>query len=183
MCIKKCDEWKTAFRCRYGLYEFMVMPFGLTNAPATFQDMMNHILKDLIDESVVVYIDDVLIYAQTEEKHDLLVKEVLKRLADNDLVISPEMCTWSSEKVEFLGYVITPDGMEMAEEKIEAIKEWQARKSLRDVRSFLEFANFYGCFTKNFSKISRPLTESTKGERKDWRWRSEMQESFDALKE
>jgi hypothetical protein len=107
--VKKGDEWKTGFRCRYGLYEFMVMPFGLTNAPATCQDIMNHILKDLLDEGVVVYIDDVLIYAKTEEKHDLLVKEVLKRLVENDLVIFPEKCKWSSERVEFLGYVITPD--------------------------------------------------------------------------
>jgi hypothetical protein len=181
--IKKGDEWKTAFRCRYGLYKFMVMLFGLTNAPARFQDMMNHILKDLLDEGVVVYNDDVLIYAQTEEKHDLLVKEVLKILADNDLVISSEKCTWTSEKVEFLGYVITPDGMEMAKEKIEAIKEWQAPQSLRDKQSFFGFANFYLRFIKNFSKICRPLTESTKGERMDWHWTSEMQESFEALKE
>jgi hypothetical protein len=76
--VKKGDEWKTAFRCRYGLYKFIVMPFGLTNAPATFQDMMNHILKNLLDEGVVVYIDDVLIYAKMEETHDLLVKEVIK---------------------------------------------------------------------------------------------------------
>jgi hypothetical protein len=93
--VKKGDEWKTAFRYRYGLYEFMVIPFGLINAPATFQDMMNHILKDLLDEGVVVYIDDVLIYAKTVKKHDLLVKEVLKILAENDLVISLEKYIWS----------------------------------------------------------------------------------------
>jgi hypothetical protein len=96
----------------------MVMPFGLTNAPATLQDMMNHFLKDLVDEGVVVYIDDIVIYTKMEEKQDLLVKEVLKRLAENDLVITPEKCIWSSERVEFLGYVITPDGTEMGEDKI-----------------------------------------------------------------
>jgi hypothetical protein len=156
--VKNGDEWKTAFRCRYGLYEFMVMPFGLTNAPATFQDMIHHILKDLLDEGVVVYIDNVLIYAKKEEKHDLLVKEVLKRLAENDLVISLEKCIWSSERVDFLGYVITPDSMEMPEDKIEAIKEWQAPKSLRDVQSFLGFANFYRRFIKDFSRVFQPLT-------------------------
>jgi hypothetical protein len=143
------------------------MPFGLTNAPATFQVMINHILKDLLDEGRVVYLDDILIYTQTEDKHDLLVKEVLKRLAVNDLVISLEKWTWSSEKVEFLSYVITPDRMDMAEEQIEGIKEWQAPKSVRDRQSFLGFANFYRSFIKNFSKIRRPLTESTKGERQD----------------
>jgi hypothetical protein len=88
--IKAGDEWKTAFRCRYGLYEFLVMPFGLTNALATFQDMMNHIFRDMLDQGVIAYIDDILIYAETEEEHDELVKEVLKRLEENGLVISPE---------------------------------------------------------------------------------------------
>jgi hypothetical protein len=86
-------------------------------------------LKDVLDEGVIVYIVDVLIYAKTEEKHDLLVKKVLKRLAENELVISPEKCTWSTEKVEFLGYILTPDGMEMLQDKIVAIKEWQLPKS------------------------------------------------------
>jgi hypothetical protein len=101
--MKNGDESKTSFRCRYGLDKFMEMPFGLTNAPPTFQDMMNHILKHLLDEGVIVYIDDFLIYAKIEEKHDLLVKDVLKRLGKNDEVISPEKCIWSSERVIFLG--------------------------------------------------------------------------------
>jgi hypothetical protein len=101
----------------------MVIPFSLTNAPATLLDMINHILKDLLDEGVIVYIDNVLIYAKTEEKHDLLVKEVLKGLAENDLVISPKKCIWSSARVECLGYVISPDGKKIAEDKIEAMKE------------------------------------------------------------
>jgi hypothetical protein len=94
ICIKEGDGWKTAFRCRYGLYKFLVMPFGLTNAPASFRDMMNHILEDLLDKGVIVYIDDILIYAKNEEIHDELVKEVLERLAKNDLVISLEKCVW-----------------------------------------------------------------------------------------
>jgi hypothetical protein len=90
------DEWKTALRCLDGFYELIVMPFDLTNARATHQDMMNHILKDLLDEGVVVYIDDVLIYVKMEKKLDLVVKEVLKRLAENELVISLGKCRWSS---------------------------------------------------------------------------------------
>jgi hypothetical protein len=100
---------------------------------ATFQDMMNHILKDLLDEGVIVYIDDVLIVTKTEEKHNLLVKEVLKGLAEDDVLISPDKFIWSLERVEFLGYIITPDGMDMAEDKIEAFEEWQVPNSLRDV--------------------------------------------------
>jgi hypothetical protein len=113
--VKNGDEWKTSFQCRYGLYNSIVMPFGLNNVLAVFQHM-NHILKVLHNEGVIVYINDVLIYTQTEEKHDLSFNKVLKRLAQNDLVISVEKCTWSSEQVEFLGYVLTPNRIEMADE-------------------------------------------------------------------
>jgi hypothetical protein len=116
--IKDGDEWKTAFRCRYGLYEFLVMPFGLTNAPATFQDMINHIFRDMLDQGVIAYIDDILIYAETEEQHDELVKEVLKRLEENGLVTSPEKCIWGRNRMEFLGYIISEDGIEMAKDKV-----------------------------------------------------------------
>jgi hypothetical protein len=159
------------------------MPFGLTNAPATFQDMMNHILKDLLDKRVVVYIDDILIYAKNKEIHDELVKEVLERLAKNDLVISPEKCDWGEKEVEFLGYILTPQGKRMAEDKTKAIQEWQIPKSLRDVQSFLGFANFYRRFILGFSKICRPLTESTKGDKTDWEWTPDMEKPFVDLKE
>jgi hypothetical protein len=89
-------------------------------------------------------------------------------VVDNDLVVSPELCTCSSEKVECFGYVITADGIEMAEEKINVIKEWKVLKLLRDIQSFLRLANIYPHFIKNFSKICRPPTDSTKGERTDW---------------
>jgi hypothetical protein len=104
------------------------MPFGLTNAPTTFQDMMNHILHDLLDRGVVVYIFDILIYAKIQEEHDSLVEEVLRRPAENDLLISPEKYVWSQEKVEF-----TPRGMNVAEDKVQAIQEWRKLQSLRDI--------------------------------------------------
>jgi len=90
--IREGDEWKTAFRTRYGLYEFQVMPFGLTNAPSTFQDMMNHVLSDLLDVGVIAYMDDILVYAGTQSEHDRLVKDVLRRLQDKGLAVSPEKC-------------------------------------------------------------------------------------------
>jgi len=92
--IRKGEEWKTALRTRYGLYEFQVMPFGLTNAPSTFQDMMNHVLSDLLDVGVLAYMDDILVYANTKEKHDHIVKEVLKHLQENRLAVTPEKCVW-----------------------------------------------------------------------------------------
>ena len=123
--MRKGDEWKTAFRTRYGLFKFQVMPFGLTNAPSTFQDMMNHVLSDLLDVGVLVYIDDILVYAKTEKEHDQLVKEVLGRLQENGLAVSPEKCVWKAQEVEFLGYVIGRNGIKMAKEKVQAVLEWK----------------------------------------------------------
>jgi DNA-directed RNA polymerase subunit L len=119
------------------------MPFGLTNAPATFQDMMNHIFRDMLDQGVIVYIDDILIYAETEEKHDEFVKEVLKRLEEHSLVISLEKCVWARNKVEFLGYTISEDRIEMAKDNIETVLMWEPLKSLKETQAFLGFANFY----------------------------------------
>jgi len=101
--IRKGDKWKTAFRTRYGLFEFQVMPFGLTNTPSTFQDMMNHIFSDILDVGTLAYMDDILVYVDTEEKHDETVREVLKRLQNNGLAVSPEKCVWKAQEVEFLG--------------------------------------------------------------------------------
>ena len=130
--IKEGDEWKMAFRTRYRLFKFQVMPFGLTNAPSTFQDMMNHILSDLLDIGVLAYMGDILIYAKTEEKHDRLVKEVLERLQTHGLAVSPEKCVWKTQEVEFLGYVIGRNGIAMLQEKVEAILSWEEPKSLSE---------------------------------------------------
>jgi len=95
--IREGDEWKTAFRTRYGLFEFQVMPFGLTNAPSTFQDMKTHIISDMLEVEKLAYMDDILVYADTEEKHDETVREVLKRLQNNGLAVSPEKCVWKAQ--------------------------------------------------------------------------------------
>jgi len=126
------------------------MPLGLTNAPETLQDMMNHIIRDMIDLGLLAYIDDLLIYAKTEEEHDTIVK-VLQRLRANRLAISPEKCAWKLKEVEFLGYVIGREGIKMAEEKVKAVLEWKSPASLVETQSFLRFANFYRRFIKDFS--------------------------------
>jgi len=182
--MREGDEWKTAFRTRYGLFEFQVTPFGLTNAPFTFQDMMNHVLSSLLDVGVLVYKDDILINAKTKKEHDQLVKEVLKRLQENGLVVSLEKCVWKAQEVEFLGYVIGRDGIKMAREKVEAVLEWKTPDSLTEVQSFLGFANFYWCFIQNYSRIARPLAEPTKKEGKGkWAWDQEAQAAFEELKQ
>jgi len=181
--IKEGDEWKTAFRTRYGLFEFQVMPFGLTNAPSTFQDMMNHVLSDMLDVGVLAYMDDILVYADTEEGHDRTVKEVLKRLQNNGLAISPEKCVWKTTEVEFLGYVIGRDGIRMSDDKLQAVLHWKTPESLTEVQSFLGFANFYRRFILNYSWVARPLTELTKKEQgKEWAWNQEAEAAFRELK-
>jgi hypothetical protein len=179
--IKKGDEWKTAFRTRYGHYEYLVMPFGLANAPATFQNMMNEILRDLIDQGVVVYIDDILIYSETEEEYKRLVNDVLKRLHDNGLALAPEKCEWHVSKVEFLGYVISAEGVSMAQDKVEDILNWETPKTVKDIQSFMGFANFYRRFIRNFSMLTKYLTDLTK-KGKRWEWTQRANNCFEELK-
>jgi len=179
--IREGDEWKTAFQTRYGLYEFQVMPFGLTNAPSTFQDMMNHVLSNVLDVGIIAYMDDILMYAQTEEEHDRLVKEVLGRLQQNGLAVSPDKCVCKAKEVEFLGYMIGRNGIRMSTGKVEAVLGWKTPGSLTEVQSFLGFANFYRRFIKDYSRIARPLTELTKKTEK-WAWGKEAETAFNDLK-
>jgi len=181
--VKEGDEWKTAFRTRYGLFEFQVMPFGLTNTPSTFQDMMNHVFSDMLDVGVIAYMDDILVYADTEEEHDRTVKEVLKRLQTNGLAISPEKCVWKAKEVEFLGYIIGRVRIKMTGEKVEAVLGWKSPKSITEVQSFLGFANFYRRFIKDYSRVAKPLTQLTKKEKgKNWTWTREAEAAFRELK-
>ena len=112
--IRKGDEWKTTFRTRYGHYEYKVMPFGLVNAPATFQAMMNHILREFLDHGVVVYLDDILIYSKSQKEHEILVKKVLERLEQHDLAVSLKKSVFHTKTVEFLGYIFGTDGVTMS---------------------------------------------------------------------
>jgi len=182
--IREGDEWKTAFRTRYGLFEFQVMPFGLTNAPSTFQDMMNYIFSDMLDVGVLAYMDDILIYADTEELHDNTVREVLKSLQGNGLAVTPEKCVWKTHEVEFLGYIIGQAGIKILQEKVEAVLSCQRSNSLMEVQSFLRFANFYRRFIQDYSRVARPIMELTKKEAgKEWAWNPEAETAFKELKQ
>ena len=120
--IKKGDEWKAAFMMHIRAYKPTVMYFGLTNSSATFQTMMNDLFRDLINQGdTAIFIDDILVATDTEEGHDKLVEEVLRRLEENDLFVKPEKCKWKVREVEFLGVVIGPKGVEMQKEKIEGV--------------------------------------------------------------
>ena len=148
------NDWKMAFRTCYGLFQFQVMPFGLTNAPSTSQDMMNHIFSDMLDVGVIAYMDYILVYVETWEQHDYLIKEILKRLQTNRLAVLPEKCVWRTQEVEFLEYVIGRNGIRMSEEKVDAVLSWKKPEPLIEVQSFLGFANFYRCFIRDYSRIA-----------------------------
>ena len=119
------------------------MPFGLVNAPATFQAMMNHILREFLDHGVVVYLDDILIYSKNQKEHEVLVKKVLERLEQHDLAVSLKKSVFHTKTVEFSGYIVGTDGVTMSERKVESILKWKAPRSVKDVQIFIGFANFY----------------------------------------
>ena len=161
--IKSGDEWKTAFRTRYGHFEYTVMPFGLANAPATFQAYINKALRGLLDVSCSVYLDDILIYSKTLEEHVVHVKEVLERLRMHKLFAKPSKCTFLTDRVEFLGFVVDSNGVSMEEGRVEAIKNWPKPTSIKELQVFLGFANFYRRFVRGYSELTAPMTNLLKG--------------------
>ncbi|KAJ1598355.1 hypothetical protein NDA14_006133 [Ustilago hordei] len=160
--IAKGDEWKTAFGTQLGLYEYLVMPFGLANALAHFQSFINVIFRDIIGVYVVVYLDDFLIFSDTEEVHVKHVTEVLIRLRSNRLFAKLSKCKFHTKTVEFLGYIFKPMGIEMDPEKVCTVKEWPMPESIHDIQRFLGFANFYQRFIAHFAHIAKPLTSLVK---------------------
>jgi len=135
-----------------GSFEPIVMFFGLTNSPAIFQAMMNNLLRDLVvEEKVAVFIDDVMIATETEKGYDDIVEEVLKRLEENNLFVKPEKYVWKVREVGFLGVIIGEDRVRMEKEKVQGVIEWLVPKSLKDVQKFLELANYYRQFVKDFA--------------------------------
>ena len=142
--IKEGNEWKAAFTTPEGSFELTIMCFGLTNSPATFQAMMNKLLRDLINiGKVVAFIDNVIVGTESEGGHDELVAEVVKRLEENDLYMKPEKCKWKVKEVEFLGVVIGLEGIKMEKEKVKGVLEWLIPKCVKDIQKFLGLANYY----------------------------------------
>ena len=182
--IRKGDEWKTAFRTRYGHYEYKVMPFGLVNAPSTFQAMMNTILREFLDHRVLVYLDDILIYSKSLEDYKALIKQVLAQLERHDLAISLKKSVFQVDTVEFLGYIVGKDGVTMSKKKVESILSWKAPRSVKDVQILIDFANLYRRFIENFTKVGKPITDilKTNGDKKLWSRGLEQEKAFEELK-
>ncbi|SAL96256.1 hypothetical protein [Absidia glauca] len=180
--IAKGDEWKTAFRTRYGHFEYLVMPFGLTNAPASFQALINNVLREFLDICVVVYLDDILVFSTNQEDHDHHVKRVLKCLRDAGLYIKAEKCEFDKSEVEFLGFRIGAAGVSMDPAKVKTITDWPPPKTVHDVQVFLGFANFYRRFIRSYSKLTTPITNLLKKNTK-FNWSEQTQQVFNQLKE
>jgi Reverse transcriptase (RNA-dependent DNA polymerase) len=150
------DEWKTAFRTCYGSFEWLVMPFGLSNAPAAFQRFMNNIFADLLDICIIIYLDNILIYSKDLASHKDHVREVLKRLWKHGLYAQEDKCGFHKTSVEFLGFILTPKGLVMADDKVKAIQDWPEPRKVKDIQSFLGVANFYQRFIFLFRRLGLP---------------------------
>jgi transposase InsO family protein len=180
--MKLGDEWKTAFKTKFGLYEWLVMPFGLTNAPSTFMRLMNEVLRAFIGKFVVVYFDDILIYSKSMEAHLDHLRAVFTALRDARLFGNLEKCVFCTDRVSFLGYVVTPQGIEVDQAKVEAIQGWPVPKTITQVRSFLGLAGFYRRFVKDFSTIAAPLNALTK-KGVPFSWGTTQENAFTMLKD
>ncbi|GJS00994.1 reverse transcriptase domain-containing protein [Tanacetum coccineum] len=180
--VREEDVPKTAFRTRYGHYEFQVMPFGLTNAPAVFMDLMNRVCKPYLDKFVIVFIDDILIYSKNKKEHEEHLKMILELLKKEELYAKFSKCEFWIPKVQFLGHVIDSEGIHVDPAKIESIKDWTSPKSPTEIRQFLGLAGYYRRFIEGFSKIAKPMTKLTQKKIK-FEWGDKQEAAFQLLKQ
>ena len=165
--IKKGDEWKAAFMTPKRLFKPTVMFFRLINSPATFQAMMNKLLRDLINiEKVAAFIDDIIVGMEMEEGHDEIVAEIIKRLEENDLYVKLEKYKWKVREIGFLRVVIGLEGIKMEEKKVKGVLDWLTPKCVKNVQKFLGLANYYCQFIKDFVTIARPLHDMVRKDQK-----------------
>jgi hypothetical protein len=175
------DEAKTASRTHNGHFEFRVMPFGLSTAPATFQSAMNQVFAAQIRKYVLVFVDDILVYSKTVEEHAQHLTVVFELLHCNKLYIKRSKCSFAQQSLEYLGHVISKDGVATDPSKITAVKNWPKPSNAKQLRGFLGLAGYYRKFIRNFGAISRPLTNLLK-KHKQFLWNRDEQASFQALK-
>ena len=171
---------KTAFKTRYGSYEFTVVPFGLTNAPGFFMSEMNTMFSDFIEDFMIIYLDDILIYSKSWDEHLNHLRKVLQRLRENKFYAKLKKCVFGVQEVEYLGFILKDNTVLVDPSKVEAVRSWMPPMSKRDVQSFLGMVNFYRRFIKDCAKIAKPRTALTKNV--PFSWNTEAQKSFNTLK-
>ena len=167
--MQESDVPKTAFRTRYGHYEFLVMPFGLTSALTAFMDLMNRVFQLYLDRFVIVFIDDILVYSGILEEHSEHLRIVLQTLRERQLYAKLSKCQFWLDRVTILGHVISAEGVSVDPQKIEAMVNWKPPKNVSEVRRFLGLARYYREFVEGFSRIAAPLTKLIRKDVKyDW---------------
>ena len=176
--VKEVDVSKTAFRTGYGHYEFLVMQFGLTNAPATFMDLMNRVFRPYVDQFVVVFIDDVLVYSKDAQEHEQHLKIVLQTLREKKLYAKLSKCDFWLKEVSFLCHIVSIEGIRVDPTNIEAVVNWKPPRNVTEVRSFLGLAGYYRRFVRGFSIIASPLTKLLKKGIK-FEWTDKCHNSFE----
>ncbi|GJT26144.1 putative reverse transcriptase domain-containing protein [Tanacetum coccineum] len=180
--VREEDISKTAFRTRYGHYEFQVMPFGLTNAPAVFMDLMNRVCKPYLDKFIIIFIDNILNYSKTKQEHEEHLKIILELLKKEELYAKFSKCEFWIPKVQFLGHVIDNKGIHVDPAKIESVKDWASPKTPTEIRQFLGLAGYYRRFIEGFSKIAKPMTKLTQKKVK-FEWGDKQEAAFQLLKQ
>ena len=175
------SEELTAFRTRYGLFQYKVLPFGLTNGPATFQGYINDVLRDLLDEICTAYLDDILIYSTNELEHEAHVRQVIERLRAAGLQADIKKCEFSVKRTKYLGFIISTDGVQVDPDKVQVVTSWKQPRTVKAVQSFLGFCNFYRRFIRDYSRIAAPLTQLTRTDH-EFRFDQTCIQAFNTLK-
>ena len=179
--MREEDEWKTAFKTKYGLFEWLVMSFGLTNALSTFMRLMNHVLRAFIGRFVVVYFDDILIYSKNLDDYVVHVKSVLDVLWKEKLFANLKKCTFCTDHLVFLSFVVSLHRIQVHEEKIWDIQEWPSPINVGHIWSFHGLASFFWQFVKDYSTLAAPLTEVIK-KNVGFKWGEEQEKAFQLFK-
>jgi len=180
--IKEEHKELTGFSVPSGHYEFNSLPFGLSKIPANFQRMMDRVLRDLLGTECSVYVDDNLVYSSSASEHAKRLENVLHRFDRAYLQLHPGKCVFAQPQVQYLGFVLSNDGISLSPEKVKAVKEYPAPKCVKEVRAFLGLASFYRRLIPNFSEIARPMTELTR-KKQPFTWESKQQETFQKMKD
>ena len=167
--VREADIPKTGFKMRYGHFEFTVMPFGLKNAPRAFMDLMHRVFQPYLDQSVVVFVDDILIYSQSKEEHENHLRIVLQALRDQQLYAKFSKCEFWLNEVKFLGHVVSVSGVSVDPKKVEVVMSWEILKSVFEIHSFLGLVKYYKRFIEDFSWLAAPMIRLTqKGVKFEW---------------